>query len=140
MHKLSRIEKLKFLIKKAEAKKSNFSVASIVVDNEGNEYSGVNIEYEIPTNSICAERNAISTAITKGMKIGNLKEVHIYAENFNDVLSEDFFVLPCGVCRQVIYEASKGIVKIFSYNLNGDVKQYSINDLFPNPFKKSSNI
>ncbi len=135
MHKLSISERLIFLAKKASANQSNFHVSSIIVDKDGNEYSGVNLEYEIPTNSICAERNAISTAITEGMKLGDVREVHVLAVN-NNKIDEDYFITPCGACRQAILEASEQSAKVFMYNMKGEVKEASITELLPGAFAK----
>ncbi len=133
MHKLTMLERLMFLTKKAEASISGFYVSSIIIDKEGNEYEGVNVEYEVPTNSICAERNAITTAITNGMRIGDLSEVHVYARN-SHAQDELYIVSPCGACRQAILEASKGGAKVFMYNEKGDVKEMTISELLPFSF------
>lgn len=134
MHTLTMSERLTQLTKKASAKDSGFLVASIVIDKDGNEYKGVNIEYEVPTNSICAERNAISTAITNGVRFGEIAEVHVIAYNTN-VTNEDYFVPPCGACRQAIFEVSNGEAKVFLYNLKGESKETTIRDLLPLAFE-----
>ncbi|BDU67798.1 MAG: cytidine deaminase [Candidatus Tyloplasma litorale] len=134
MHKLTIFEKLTKLIKNSEASSSNFLVSSIVIDKNKKEYQGVNVEYQIPTNGICAERNAISTAITNSMKIGDLEEVHVFARNLNNI-NENSFTPPCGVCRQVIYEVSNGKAKVFLYNSKGEVKKYLIQELLPMAFE-----
>jgi len=126
-------EELKLLIKNAKAKYSNFCVASIIVDKDNNKYSGVNIEYDVPTNSICAERNAIANAFTNGMQPGDLKEVHVLGMNKTNS-DEDMFVPPCGICRQAIVEISNYEAEIFLYNLKGESKKYSIMDLLPEAF------
>ncbi len=133
MHELTMLEKLIFLTKKAEAEISGFYVSSIVIDEKGNEHQGVNVEYEVPTNSLCAERNAITTAITNGMRIGELKEVHVFARNSHKV-DPSFMVSPCGACRQAILEASKGEAKVIMYNENGETREMSIKELVPFSF------
>ncbi len=133
MHKLTMTERLKFLTKKAIAEQSGFLVSSIVIDKNDNEYLGVNIEYEVPTNSICAERNALTTSFTNGVKMGDIKEVHVYAYNTHKP-DEDFIVSPCGACRQAILEASKGEAKVFMYNGKGEVKEMTISELVPFAF------
>lgn len=127
------LDRLKGLLKNALTPSSNFKVASIIIDQNGNEFEGVNIEYAIPTNSLCAERNAISTALSKGFKIGDLREVHIYAESGNKP-NPDLFTPPCGACRQAIVEASNGEAKIYLYNSKGEVKEYTIDELLPFAF------
>lgn len=129
-------EKLKQLQENALATDSNFHVASIIVDEAGNIYEGVNVEYVIPSNAICAERNAISTAITKGFKFGTLKEVHVYGESKNN-FNPDSFTTPCGACRQAIVEASNCKAKVFLYNSKGEIKEYSIEELLPLAFTGS---
>lgn len=131
------IKKLKKLIPNALAPNSNFRVTSIIVDEKRNEYEGVNVEYAIPTNAICAERNAISSALTLGMEMGTLREVHIYAESGNN-FNEKLFTPPCGACRQAIVEASNSNCKIFLYNSLEEVKEYEIKSLIPDAFKGGS--
>ena len=126
-------EKLNKLLNSSQAKYSDFFVASIILDKNNNEYKGVNIEYDVPTNSICAERNAIANAFTNGMKFGELKEVHILGKKTKKP-NKDLFVFPCGVCRQAIIEASASNAMVFIYDLNGNVKSYKINDLVPHAF------
>ncbi len=127
------INKLKKLIPNALATNSQFRVSSIIVDAKGNEYEGINVEYAIPSNAICAERNAISSALTQGFEMGSLKEVHIYAESGTQ-FNEKSFTPPCGACRQAIVEASKTQAKVFLYNSLGEVKEYTISELMPEAF------
>ncbi len=134
MHKLTMGERLHFLSKKAIADISGFWVSSIVIDKDGNEFEGVNVEYEIPTNSLCAERVAIVNAFTKGVKMGDIKEVHVYAQNTN-LPNKVFKVTPCGACRQAILEASKGEAKVFMYDANGDAEEKTIRELLPFAFE-----
>ncbi len=133
MHELTMLERLQFLTKKAIADKSGFLVASIVIDKEGKEYKGVNIEYEIPTNSLCAERNALLSSFTNGVRMGEIKEVHVYAYNTHKH-SSSYIVTPCGACRQAILEASRGEAKVFMYNDDGEVKETPIRELLPSAF------
>ncbi len=133
MHKLTMFERLVFLTKKAIAPNSGFLVASIVIDKDGNEYSGINVEYEVPVNALCAERNAITTAFTNGVRMGEIKEVHVVAVNTN-VDDKDYTVTPCGACRQAILEASNSEANVFMYNLKGEVTQMTINELLPGGF------
>lgn len=123
-------KKLNKLLEKSYSPISKFKVASIVVDDKGNEYSGVNVEYIIPTISTCAERNALSTAITEGYNFGSVREIHILSSNKKD------FISPCGLCRQAIYESSNGKSKVFLYNKKGEIKEYTIDELLPKAFSK----
>lgn len=127
------IDKLIKLLDNSISEKSKFKVAAIIVDTNGTEYNGVNVEYQIPTNSSCAERTAILSAIANGLKLGEVKEVHILASK-HDGSEPERFTPPCGLCRQAILEASKGEAQVYLYNLNKEVKQYSITELLPEAF------
>ena len=124
-------DRLLKLLDKSYAPYSNFNVASIVVDTNGNEYEGVNVENAVYGATQCAERNAINTAVTNGMKRGELKEVHIIARNNNGELID---ASPCGICRQVILEQSEGNAIVYLYDDNGLVSEHKIKDLLPEAF------
>jgi cytidine deaminase len=124
-------ERLIKLLDKSYAPYSGFNVAAIVIDVNGNEYEGVNVESSAFSATQCAERNAINTAVTQGMKKGELKEVHLIARNKEGVLLP---AAPCGVCRQVISEQSNQEAKVFRYDANGLVKEDTIKNLLPDAF------
>ena len=92
-------EQLKILLDRSSAPYSKFNVASIVVTQSGKTYNGVNVESAAYSTTICAERNAIQTAIVEGMKAGDIAEVHLIARNPQGGLVP---ATPCGSCRQVI--------------------------------------
>lgn len=130
---------LKKLLDNSYSPYSNYKVSSIVIDKKGNTYKGVNVESSSFGATNCAERNAIQSAVTKGLKIGELKEVHLLA--FNSKIKKQSMTTPCGICRQVIFEFSLGEAKIFLYNYaNGEKKQTTIKKLLPNAFKKEKLI
>lgn len=121
---------LKNLLNNSYPQFSNFTVAALAINRDKTIYSGVNIETLTMTASICAERNAIFNAISSGTKWGDIREIHITTgKNANGG-----FVAPCGICRQVIYEASNGEAKVYLYKLTGEVKVYPIKKLLPFPF------
>ena len=55
------IEKANKLLKRAYVPYSHFPVASIVIDQDDNEYIGINVENSSYNLGLCAERNAITT-------------------------------------------------------------------------------
>ena len=61
-------DKLIKLLNNSYSPYSNFRVASIVVMNDGKEFSGVNVENASYGATICAERSAILSAISAGYK------------------------------------------------------------------------
>ncbi|WP_073507990.1 cytidine deaminase [Streptobacillus notomytis] len=92
------IEKANNLLDKSYSPYSKYKVASIMIDSDGNLHEGVNVENASYGLTVCAERNAIASAVTKGMKKIDLIVIT------GDVEKP---ISPCGMCRQVIREFSK---------------------------------
>ena len=69
-------EELLKLLNNSYAKYSKFKVAAIVVMKDGKTIKGVNVENASYGAAICAERNAISTAITEGYTKGSFKDLY----------------------------------------------------------------
>ena len=122
---------LKVLLDNSSAPYSGFNVASIVVCKDGREFKGVNVESAAYPTTICAERNAIFTAVAEGISKGDIKEVHIAARNVEKLLVTAH---PCGSCRQVIAEQSMNDCLVYSYQSETDYTQNSIADLLPFAF------
>ena len=74
---------------------SKFSVGACVLTEDNCIYCGCNFENSSFGLTICAERNAIGSAITDGKR--KIKAIAIYSPD-----SE--YCFPCGACRQVINE------------------------------------
>jgi len=123
------LEKLTNLLKNAYAPYSKFPVSSIIIMKDGKEISGVNIENASYGATICAERNAITTAITNGYQKGDFKEIHI-------LTNSDKVSVCCFICRQLITEFFEKNDDIYCYSLKGEVKHYKVDDLCPKPFDK----
>ena len=98
----------------AYAKYSGFRVGAALLDEDGNVFNGVNVENSSYGATICAERVAISTAVTDG--------------------SPDGEVWPCGICRQVIFEFSEDL-DVISMDSDGEMKVLKISELLKNGFK-----
>jgi cytidine deaminase len=76
---------------------------------------------------MCAERNAINSAITHGAK--KFKSLYLLSS------SKTTNVTPCGACRQVINEFFPSNTHIYVYSSNGEMKTYSVRELLPYGFK-----
>ena len=89
------IEKLLELHKNSYVPISNYPVSAIVVTKDGKEYPGVNVEDASTRAGTCAERAAIFTALTAGVKKGSFKEkVHsINKKNGWNLHSYNKFIL-----------------------------------------------
>lgn len=120
-------EKLEKLLENAYCPYSNFPVSCIIVMVDGKEFSGVNVENASYGATLCAERNAISSAIASGYKKGDFKEVHI-------LTSSEKIGTCCGICRQFISEFFELTANIFCYNKNGQVKTFTVEELLPYSF------
>ncbi|GFN34696.1 cytidine deaminase [Tepidimicrobium xylanilyticum] len=120
----------RLLIKKAlEAREkayvpySNFRVGASVLTEDGEIYTGCNIEISSYSPTLCAERTAIFKAISEGHK--RIKAVA--------VVGDSDFTYPCGVCRQVIREFGKDAIIIVA-NSEKDYKEYRLDELLPHSF------
>jgi len=123
------IEKLKENLKKSYAPYSNFHVSAILVTKDGKEYTGVNIENASFGATICAERVAITKAISEGENKENIKEIHIMCDS-------DKPAIPCFLCRQVFIEFFNSNVEIYIYNKSGNKEKYTLEQICPLPFSK----
>ncbi|BFM07331.1 cytidine deaminase [Halioxenophilus aromaticivorans] len=105
---------------------SQFKVGACVVTDDGNHYSGTNVENASLGLTICAERSAICQAISQGSR--GLQTVVVYTPTKTPTA-------PCGACRQFIREFSKGVdTRIFSVCDSEDVLDTTINHLLPHAF------
>lgn len=121
------IEELKELLKNAYAPISNFSVSACVVMKDGKKFYGVNVEDASTRAGTCAERNAIFSAITAGYTKGDFNEVHV-------MVSSGKIGTPCFVCRQMISELFDLDSNVYCYDVNGNVKSFTVKELCPYPF------
>ena len=119
-------EKLEKLLENSYSPYYHFPVSAIVVTKDKHEFSGVNVENANGT-SICAERNAIASAVARGYKKGDFDRIYI-------MLSSGEFGTPCFACRQVLLEFMEMDAKIISVNKEGLEKVYTLKELCPYPF------
>ncbi len=96
---------------KAYAPYSQFQVGAALLTEAGNIFSGCNVENISYGLSMCAERNAIATAIaTEGGDKMKLKAIVVVNHRHSPCS-------PCGACRQVIWEFGHQAIVIFQGNL-----------------------
>lgn len=106
---------------------SGARVGACVVDDQGNVYSGCNVENSSYGLTQCAERNALAAAIAAGMQPGAAHTLLIFATGF-DTLA------PCGACRQVMSELMAKDALIVSCHSETEYRSWSIAELLPYPF------
>ncbi len=105
---------------------SKFPVGACVLCESGNVYTGCNFENSSFGLTICAERNAVGTAIANGER--KIKAVAVFSPNMANCT-------PCGACRQVLDEfKSENGLDIITKTEAG-VKVYTINELLPECFE-----
>ena len=120
-------EELIKLLDKAYAPYSNFHVACIVEMKDGKYIPGVNVENASYGACICAERNAITTAVAMGYTKGDFKKIYV-------MVSGDKLSTPCFICRQVITEFFDKDSEVVLMGKNGDMKSYKVSEMCPYPF------
>jgi cytidine deaminase len=81
----------------AYAPYSRYLVGAVVRTHDGREFAGVNVENAAYPLGVCAEKTAISAAVTAGYRPGELAAIGITAS-------------PCGGCRQWLHEFRIGEV------------------------------
>lgn len=123
-------EELLKLLNNAYAPYSKFNVSAIIETKDGKFIPGVNVENASYGATICAERNAITTAISMGYKKGEFKNIYI-------MVSGDKLSMPCFMCRQVItefFDKDSGIILV---GKNGEIEKHTVSELCPYPFDET---
>ena len=109
---------------KAYCPYSNFAVGAALLCQDGTIYTGCNIESSAYTPTICAERTAVSKAVSEGPRdFGRI----VIAGRSRELC------VPCGVCRQVLREFAPNI-KIICLNGPGEERTYTLEELLPHSF------
>lgn len=118
------IELAQSAMKNSYSPYSHFKVGACLKTVNGKYFVGTNIENSSYGASICAERSAISCAISSGEK--NFEAIAI-------VSSGDNFCPPCGICRQVLSEFGDNI-KVVLAKSPQDYVVYNLSELLPHKF------
>ena len=121
-------ESLKKLMQNSYSPYSQFKVAAIVKTKDGKFFGGVNVENANYT-SICAERNAIASAIASGYKKGDFEEIYV-------MLGNGKIGWPCMACRQVILEFFEPDKLIISVDANGNMESHTVKEMCPYQFSE----
>ena len=112
------------MCEKSHAPFSNYKVGSSVETSTGEIVGGCNIESSSYGLTCCAERVAIFKAISEGYR--EFKSIAVATKNAG---------MPCGACRQVIWELC-GDIPIYICNMNGWIKTITAGELLPEAFDK----
>ena len=113
----------------AYAPYSNFHVGAALLCADGEIYTGANVENASYGGAICAERVAITAAVTHGHR--EFTAIAIVGAPKGQAPTEA--CLPCGFCRQVMSEFCSGDFEIIVAD-GEDVKVFTLAGLLPHSF------
>ena len=105
---------------RAYAPYSEFLVGAAVRTRDGRIFTGVNVENAAYPLGICAERNAIGTAVSEGVRPGEIEALAVNAS-------------PCGGCRQWFHEF--GIDRVIYRRADGETAVATPDELLPDTFE-----
>jgi cytidine deaminase len=111
---------------RAYAPYSEFKVGA-AVDMDGAIFDGVNVEVASYPLCVCAERNAIATAVGTGAR--TLRAIAVCTDASPPSS-------PCGGCRQVMLEfaADPATMIVTAINPRGERRQWTLAQLIPDGF------
>lgn len=103
---------------------SKFRVGACLLSADGRAFEGCNIENASYGATICAERAAVSVAVSQG------------ARRFTRiaVVGQSQLAWPCGVCRQVLHEFSEDMQVICGSADSGEFTVVPLSELLPHAF------
>ena len=118
-------------MKRSYSPYSHFTVGAALLTKDGKVYTGANIENASYTPTVCAERNAIFTAVHQGER--EFEAIAIVGGHNGDVKG---VTAPCGVCRQVMSEFCSPDFKVILVTTpDGDYVEETLANLLPYTFK-----
>ena len=110
---------------------SKFKVGAVIKTKSGNFYTGANVESASYGLSICAERVALTKALSEGER--EFDSILVLADLKG---MKNNICRPCGACRQLLYDYAKDIEVIMT---NIDKTDYDI-DFLTNLLKNGFEI
>lgn len=111
--------------KHAYAPYSNFTVGASVLTENGEVFTGCNIENVSYGATVCAERVAIFKAISAGHK--SIKALAVVADHPEPIS-------PCGICRQAMSEFGSD-ADVLMANTKGHTRTTNMKELLPITFE-----
>ncbi len=114
----------------AYAPYSGYTVGAAVLADNGNIYTGCNIENASYPAGICAERTAVFKAVSEGAK--RIEALALSAGRKGEAAVS--YPSPCGICRQVMAEFGGEDMPILLVKGESDIKKYTLSELLPLSF------
>ncbi len=115
---------------KAYVPYSHFAVGAAILCSDGSFYVGANVENASYPLCMCAERNAVYSAMMDGKNIDDFEALCVCADSTGPVS-------PCGACRQVLSELFPKNKPILLGNLKGETKLTNVEELLPFAFDET---
>jgi len=109
----------------AYAPYSKFQVGSAILAENGQIYSGCNVENSAYPNGTCAEAGAIAAMVRDGAR--QIQEIVVIARG-------DKLCTPCGGCRQRIREFAAPETKVHVCGPEGVRRTFTRDELLPDSF------
>lgn len=103
---------------------SHFRVGAALESQDGQVFTGCNVENAAYGSTICAERTALVKAVTEG--VTHFRRIAIAGD------SEDY-CWPCGACRQMLREFGTEL-EVLVANRNGAYQRLRLDELLPHSF------
>ena len=119
----SLLEQAEEIAERAHVPYSHFRVGAVVVLRDGSIHVGCNVENAAYGASVCAEVNAITTAVASGAT---------QIDTIAVVCLDGAPCTPCGNCRQVMREF--GVQRILMRDGSGEPIEFSLDELLPMSF------
>ena len=107
---------------------SSFKVAAALECADGSVITGVNVENSAFGSTICAEANAISSAVALGKK--DFARILIIGGKDGNITD---FCPPCGNCRQIMSEFCGKDFEIILFN-GKEFETHTLDELIPGRF------
>ena len=119
------VELARAFLPRAYAPYSGYRVAAALLTTNGEVFYGVNVENASLGLSMCAERVAVTSAITAGHR--KFLSLAVVAEGESPPL-------PCGACRQVLHEFAPNLQIVVAMQ-DKKSKTFALRELLPHTFE-----
>lgn len=107
---------------------SNCKVGAALLAENGQIFTGCNIENKSFSPTICAERTAFAKAVSEG--VTKFTAIAIAAKKGDSLAT----FTPCGVCRQVMSEFCADDFTVLVVTGEDSFDEYKLSDLLPHSF------